>query len=407
MLEKTKIINFCDKIILFSLYIVAFFLPISKAIIEIFSTLAIAGFIIKKIIQKEGITKTSFNLVILVYLAICFFSIFISSSLRISARTFFGKTLQEILFVFALVDTLNNERRIKRFIYIMFASSLLLGIDGIYQHFTHKDFIRHRPYYGLPRIHTTFSTPNDFGSYLVVIIPFVLIQFFLKPIFKFYRLLFFGLFLLLFTCLTFTVSRGAWLAFMSTMLFMSIWIRSLGIFFLALGIFIMITQQFCYPLLKERLNNFFIFRDPSTTDRKVIWQAAWNMFMYKPWIGVGLGTFMYNFSKFVTPGYLYGVPYAHNCYLQMACEIGIIGVSSFLFLIAMFFYKGIEILNTNSQQKTFFWYALLASLAAILGYCVQMAVDTNFYSLDLGLLFWLVLGLGIAAMKNIKEGVLN
>jgi len=44
----------------------------------------------------------------------------------------------------------------------------------------------------------------------------------------------------------------------------------------------------------------------------------------------------------------------------------------------------------------------LGSLAALLGYSVQMAVDTIFYSLDLGILFWILLGLGTAAMNNIK-----
>ena len=40
------------------------------------------------------------------------------------------------------------------------------------------------------------------------------------------------------------------------------------------------------------------------------------------------------------------------------------------------------------------------SLAGILGYCAQMGVDTILYSLDLGMLFWLVLGMGVAAMRN-------
>ena len=66
----------------------------------------------------------------------------------------------------------------------------------------------------------------------------------------------------------------------------------------------------------------------------------------------------------------------------------------------MFFYQGIKALK--SQERTFHWYILLASLAAILGYCVQMGVDTILYSLDLGMLFWLVLGMGVAASRNLE-----
>ena len=105
-LERTKIINILDKIILISLYIFAFFFPISKALIEIASTLAIICYIAKKIIQREGIAKTRLNLAIVAYLAICFFSIFTSSNPTISTRVFFGKVVQNVLLFFVLVEVL-------------------------------------------------------------------------------------------------------------------------------------------------------------------------------------------------------------------------------------------------------------------------------------------------------------
>lgn len=406
ILERAKIIDACDKIIVLSLYVVALLLPISKAVIEIFSTLAIACYILKKILQREDILKAPIDITVFVYLAICFLSIFISTNTKISARTFVGKTLQEVLFFFAVVEALKGEKRVKNFIYILLGSSLILGLDGIYQHFTRMEFLRNRPYYGLARIYTTFPTSNDFGCYLASVIPFAFACFFAKSKtrFKLSHLAFMALFALLFICLMLTISRGAWFAFLSAMLFMSIWIRSLGVSFLVLGIFIMATSQFYGPLLQERLANFFTFADTSSVDRKTIWQAALNMLRYRPLLGLGLGTFMFNFSRFLIGGYRPGlVPYAHNCYLQMSTEIGLLGLSSFLLILLLFFYNGIKAIN--SSDRTFFWYILLACLAAILGYCVQMAVDTTFYSLDLGILFWMLLGLGAAVMNNIKSEI--
>lgn len=397
MWEKTKITGILDKVAIISIYLVAFYLPISKAIIEIASILAIACYIIKKIIQGGGLLKNNINYAVFCYLAICFLSVAISSNFGISSKTFVGKILQHTLFFFVIADSLNSERRIKNFLLILFFSSLILGVDGIYQNFTHKDFVRHRPYYGLQRIHTTFPTSNDFGCYLATIIPFVLICSFSKAFSKKLRFLFSGLFILLFTCLMLTVSRGAWLAFISAMLFMSLWIRPLGVILLLIGLLIMLTQRFFYPLLRERLSNFFIFGDQSSIDRKMIWQAAWKMFMSRPLIGVGIGTFMFNFKKFVVDAYPFGIPYAHNCYLQMAAEIGIVGLASFFAILIIFFYQGIRVII--SKERSFAWYVLLAALAAVLSYSVQMAVDTTFYSLDLGILFWMILGLGVAAKK--------
>lgn len=402
MFRKNKIAGFCDKAALFSLYVVAFQLPISKAIIEVFSTLAITCFILRKIILRESVRKDAISIAILLYLFVCLSSAFASTNFRISIRTFSGKTLQEILFFFALLGTLNTENRVKNFIYIFLFSSLILGIDGIYQYFTCKDFIRHRGsgYVPRERAQACFVTPNDFGCYLVSIIPFTLIYSFIRHKYRILRLLFLSLFFLLFICLVLTGSRGAWFGFISALLFMNVWIRTLGIFLLILGIIVMAAQQFYAPFLKERLVNFFTFTDPSSLDRKMIWEAAWKMFLSKPWLGIGLATFMFNFNQFVAPGYLYSPPYAHNCYLQMLAELGIIGLSAFFLILILFFYRGIKLINTG--QRTLSWYVVLASLASILGYSVQMAVDTSLYSLDLGMLFWMMLGLGVAAMERLR-----
>ncbi len=408
-LERTKIINILDKVILFSLYALAYFFPISKAIIEIFGILAIACYVLKKIIQREAIATTSLNFLILAYLIFCFFSIFTSTNHRISARTFIGKPLQDILFFFVLVDALNSERKLRNFLYIFFVSATLLGIDGIYQHFTYKDFIRHRPPIFSVRIFATFPTPNDFGCYLNAVMPFLVAGFFTKFRFKATRFILAGLFILLFTCLIMTLSRGAWFAFMASALFLAVWIYPIGVFLLLLTIFIIITQPFYPGLIKERLDSFFIgfdssslgYSDPGSAERKIFWQAGWKMFMSSPLFGLGLGTFMFNFKRFVAENYRYGAAYAHNCFLQILSELGLIGFISFLSIFILFPYNGIKILL--KKKKTFSWYVLLGSLAALLGYSVEMAVDTVFYNLDLGLLFWILLGLGVAAMNNIKS----
>ena len=134
-------------------------------------------------------------------------------------------------------------------------------------------------------------------------------------------------------------------------------------------------------------------------DRRIMWQAGWNMFKSSPWLGLGLGTFMFNFKEFVVDKSFY-IAYAHNCYLQIAAEIGMIGLFSFLLILVFYFWRGVKLLIFT--QKTLNWYLLLATLASLTGYCVHMAVETILYSVDLGLLFWLIMGFGIALMNNIE-----
>ena len=61
VLSKTRITKLCDSVILFSIYAIAFFLPISKAIIESFSILAITFYLLKKIINSDGLPETPLN----------------------------------------------------------------------------------------------------------------------------------------------------------------------------------------------------------------------------------------------------------------------------------------------------------------------------------------------------------
>lgn len=398
-LTKPKIISFLDKATLFCIYATAYFLPISQAIIESLSILAIVCFLIKKFLEQSDIQDNKLNLPILIYGVVCILSIFLSTNMAASLRTFYDKILQNIAFFIVVADTLNTKNRIRNVLYVFFVSATLLGIDGVYQHFTRKEFIRHRPYYDLPRIHATFPTPNAFGCYLYSMMALVLAYLFGNIRHKFFKLFLIGLFILLSFCLFFTVSRGAWFAFVVIIFFMSIWLRPIGLFFMVFVFIIVATKDFYGPFLKERLNHFFAFLDNSSSDRKIIWHAAWNMFMSRPWIGLGVGTFMLNFSKFASQGYPHGVPYAHNCYLQIATETGIVGLVAFLSILGIFFYNGIKFLNT--KEKAFNWFVVLGALAAILGYCVQMGVDTIFFALDLGLLFWFILGIGQAAQKNL------
>lgn len=396
---KTKLNRALEWVALFSLYVVAFELPISKGVIESFSILAIVSFLTRKIINREELCRSPVNLAVFCYAIACLFSVIISSNFAISAKTYIDKTLQNIAFFFVVSESLNSERKIRNFVLILLASSLFLGIDGIYQNFSHKDFIRHRPSFNIPRIHATFGAPSDFGSYLAAVIPFSLAVFFSRLKLKRYsHLPFAGLFIILFICLMLTVSRGAWLAFITSMLFMCIWIKSLGILFLVIGMFIIITQQFYDPYLRERLTKFFMLKEQSAMDRLMIWGVAKNMFLARPWVGVGLGTFMFNFDRYQTQVYPYGIPYAHNCYLQMAAESGVMGLAAFLSLLAMFFYSGVRALNF--KKGSFIWYILIATLASVLGYCAQMTVDTCFYALDLGMFFWLLLGLGVAVTNE-------
>jgi len=400
-LNKEKAVNICDRIILFSIYAVAFFVPISKALIETFVYMAIFFFVLKKIMKRDSFLKiNSLYIAVFIYSCIGFFSIFTSTNPSLSSHAFLAKILRNIIFFLVTAEALNTKSRVKNMLYVLFISSAVVGIDGIFQFFTRKDFLRGRPVFFLDRIWASFGTPNAFGCYLATLLPFAMAYPFIKVQSKKLRFLSALLTILLFVCLILTISRGSWFAFISSVIFMSLWLPYLGVIVLGLGALIAFALSYNGMFLRERLSNFFFFTDLSSLDRHMMWGAALNMIKAHPLVGLGLGTFMFNFKNYVEDKSHY-IAYAHNCYLQIAAEIGIIGLIAFLSILGAYFYTGIKVLNKS--PRTLNWYILLASLASILGYCVQMVVDTTFYSLDLGTLFWLILGVGCSVARNIQE----
>jgi O-antigen ligase len=149
-----------------------------------------------------------------------------------------------------------------------------------------------------------------------------------------------------------------------------------------------------------RLKSIVFLSDGSSLDRKAIWQIAVRMIKDKPLFGQGLSTFMHNFPRFGRDYYHLKsgiIPYAHNCYLQIAAETGIVGLLSFLLLIGTFF---ISTIRNLAKIKDRFSHAVLSGISAgIIVTLMHSAVDTNLYSLQLSVLFWVMLGVNAAVIK--------
>jgi len=131
--------------------------------------------------------------------------------------------------------------------------------------------------------------------------------------------------------------------------------------------------------------------DIGEQDRLVMWQAAWKMIQDRPVLGHGVNTFMSRYLDYWVGGER--MPrYAHNCYLQVAAETGMLGLAAFLALLGLLFVR----LLTGSQRGPPADQAQLAGLTAgLLAFALQAGIDTNFYSVRQAALFWVLAGLAI------------
>jgi len=113
------------------------------------------------------------------------------------------------------------------------------------------------------------------------------------------------------------------------------------------------------------------------------WQAAWNIFLDHWVLGTGLFTFTkiypeYQVDKFQMP------MHAHNLYLQIAAEAGLIGLVLLLFCIGLLGNKMVMLIRHGEHRETAFYLAL-----AVAGFLTHNLIDT--FWANGGLLFYFVL----------------
>jgi O-antigen ligase len=139
----------------------------------------------------------------------------------------------------------------------------------------------------------------------------------------------------------------------------------------------------------------------SLVERMVNWQTAWAMYEGNPWYGIGLGNFGIRYLDFVP---LKGWPnltgHAHNYYLTLLGETGIVGLSGYLlFLLTAF---GAAIAAVVRAQRTSLGYALsLGVLAALVAHTLHNGFD-SLYVQGMTTLLAALLGL-VVILPGLRE----
>jgi len=379
----------------FSLCTLIFCLPFSNAIAEISATVAISAWIACRFITKDRSYSPGFSIFILAgYLGANLLSVFTSSNPVLSTKAFFFKVCEYALVFVVASDSIFDKNTLKKVINVIITISLILAFDGLIQFIFGFEFLRQRSSaFGVPRISASFVSPNDFASYLITIIPLMTAMLIYGNITAMGKKAFAGTILLSFICLLLTYSRSGILSFGVGIGMLLILADNRGrrrllvasVAFTALFVFL-------YLSIYGKLNLF----SGVETDRLKIWHIAWRMFKDRPILGHGISTFMSVFGAYKGTSYQ-SIVYAHNCYLQMLAETGVVGLIFFLLLLLGVFFYGFYALYKT--KDTFYRSILAGMISGLSAHLFQAAFDTSLYSLPLALLFWSFLGLTVAVSR--------
>ena len=427
--RKAWAVRQLERIIAFCLYAIVFTLPFSKSLTEIFATIVIIAWIVKKGLKikdyglrgvgygvwKEVFPRTPLNKPIVILFAISLISMMFSVNLILSLEGLFLK-LGEYLLLYCIFfehfSGNNGSRRLKMLINVFVISAFLIFMDAFFQWGTGRDFIRGFRYGG--RLSASFSNPNSFAAWIILILPFLFCLSFFdtaskKKLFGFLlKIAGAVLFVTGLVLLGGTLARSALFAFVVSM----ICLGAMGIFFVRKGansgishkkakIFLFLAtcsiiipltagMIFVKPLVKRF--NFLEKGLGSGGKRIYLWQESLSVIEDFPVFGAGPNTYAYaapNYKLTETTGC-----YPHNSYLQMAAETGLLGLGAFLWVLWSFFSLALKKVKKTGDLL------LLGIASGLVAFLTQSFFDTSLYALQLIVLFWIMLGVGAARIAR-------
>lgn len=149
-------------------------------------------------------------------------------------------------------------------------------------------------------------------------------------------------------------------------------------------LFIVLSYSAITALFPDQYAIFFQGADSSASGRKLLLQIGIEMFRERPILGFGLGGYTENTIRY---GYLIAIE-AHNTFIEILVENGIIGLSAFFFVI----FRSIKgylgyIKNGESAIMQTISIGGIASMMAVL-------VDGYFHSFEWKLELWLPIAFG-------------
>jgi putative inorganic carbon (HCO3(-)) transporter len=213
------------------------------------------------------------------------------------------------------------------------------------------------------RAYGTFGQPNPYGGYLAMILPVaVAIVWTSLPLLARWRSagprrLAWPAYALLVAAacaigLGMSLSRGAWLGATAGLLALMMAGGRRSLLTVLVGLFVgaLVALLGAFEALPasavERVTSitryFGIFdvREVTLTsenwavvERMAHWQAALRMWEASPWLGVGIGQYAVRYEDYFLPGWLDPLGHAHNYYLNVLAETGLLGLASYLLMV--------------------------------------------------------------------------
>lgn len=317
-------------------------------------------------------------------------------------------------FFLVTADYIRTSRQIKRFFWIVFTVCIIEALIGLMQYIASGTKVA---------ASGTYVNPNHLAGLLVLTIPLCLgylLYLYSKhgtvisrwggnirlPVSS--HLIMYFATILMAISLILARSRGAILSFGVALFFFYILVsrgRKSNSTKWLLGSFIVIILIYSVWIGLDPVIDKFSDTTRELPNRTYIWKDSMNMIRDFPIFGVGLGNFSLAYTLYKEKAYWPHVyDHAHNDYIELATETGVIGFILIFWALIAFFRKVIadgKDLSPNSDPLRY--YILLGAISGMFGMFAHTITEFTFQIPSNAYYFTFLLALTSSIVNNIKE----
>jgi putative inorganic carbon (hco3(-)) transporter len=351
--------------------------------------------------KKRPKMDTNVYLILFILAVTCAF--IFSVNARLSFR-FFIFYLNCFLLVYITVAELDTKEKFETFMRIALLGVFITGVYGIYQNYKGIPILASQVDTSIDsnlvgRVYSTIGNANNYAELLVMFFPFFATLFFNAKKIQ-HKAVYVAMAIPCTISLLLTYSRSSWIGL----------VVAIGIFVLlkewrlipVFGIIGLVIFPFLPLSITSRIMTIFS-GDTSTNMRFGIWKQTMPLIREYWSTGIGLGQDVFIALMKNYPTLLKAV-HAHNIYLQLLIETGILGLLSFIAL-KIHLFKETVVVILNKKIDMAYKNHIIAGIASIFGLLVVALVEYIWHDHRIMLIYWLMVGLVIATLRNAKEAL--
>lgn len=345
------------------------------------AAVTIAAWILRKLATEPTFVRAPQNQLIYAFTAIAIFSLAFSTNLDRGFESLMVY-LKVIALYILIVNIIDTPRFLKAILWVIILSALSVSLFGMYQFVSTPLFAG-----GLNRIASTREDPNNLALTLVSVIPLAIALLKIEKKNTTKAILALAS-LTMFFAILLTLSRGGFLA-LGVILFLLIAQTRRKTVAVLLLLSIIGPSLLLLPTeVWERVGTIGLTSvDRSIQMRVELLKGGLKMFLDHPLFGVGIGNFITHsvrYSGVLVPSF------AHNMFLHVAAETGVLGVLFFSSLIWITWRVLRRVQKLAFRERDSVFYQISQGLEiSLIGFCVA----SLFLSQHFNKMLWIIMAL--------------